>query len=107
MASTKKSRAVPVSPKRERVVPRPFAFHWGGGNIVEEASCTGEYTQPSIQLLEYDGNAGAFGVRFCYYSHDGRYQRGPLMLDEEDVDGLRQALAATPRLRAILKRLLD
>jgi hypothetical protein len=107
MASTKKSRAVPVSPKRERVVPRPFAFHWGGGNIVEEASCTGEYTQPSIQLLEYDGNAGAFGVRFCYYSLDGRFQRSPMMIDGEDtLEGLRAALKSTPKLRALLKRLV-
>ncbi len=90
-------------------MPRPFTMHWGSGQITEEAAYSGEYKESRIQLMEYtEGEAaGSWSVRFCYYSHDGRYQRGPLMLDEEDVDGLRQALAATPRLRAILKRLLD
>jgi hypothetical protein len=92
-----------------RTIPRPFTMHWGSGQITEEAAYSGEYKESRIQLMEYsEGDAaGGWSVRFCYYSHDGRYQRGPLMLDEEDVDGLRQALAATPRLRAILKRLID
>ncbi len=64
-----------ASVRRGRQVPRPFAFYWGGGQIVEEASFTGKYTEPAIQLLEYDGHPGEYGIRFCYYSLDGRFQR--------------------------------
>lgn len=91
-----------------RAVPRPFTFHWGSGQIVEEASFTGEYVEPAIQLLEYDGHPGEYAVRFCYYSLDGRFQRSPMMLDGPDsVDGMRAALKETPRLRALLKKLVS
>jgi hypothetical protein len=49
--------------RRGRQVPRPFAFHWGGGQIVEEASYVGKYTEPAIQLLEYEGHSGSYGIR--------------------------------------------
>jgi hypothetical protein len=83
-------------------------MHWGSGEIVEEASYTGEYHEPVIQLMQYtDGEAaGSFSVRFCTYTHNGRFQRSPLMVSEEDLEGLREALQATPRLREILKRLV-
>ena len=92
-----------------RTVPRPFSMHWGSGEITEEAAFAGEWKEPRIQLMEYtEGEAaGGWSVRFCYYSHDGRFQRGPLMIDEDEIDGLRQALAATPKLRAILQRLIS
>jgi hypothetical protein len=107
MASTKKTSGPAPSPKRGRPVPRPFAFHWGGGNIIEEASFTGTYTEPAIQLLEYEGDPGSYGLRFCYYSLDGRFQRSPMMLDgTESLDGLRAALKKTPKLRSLLKRLV-
>ncbi len=107
MASTNRPRATARAPKPGRGVPRPFAFHWGGGNIIEEASFRGQYTEPSIQLLEYEGHEGSYGVRFCYYSLDGRFQRSPMMIDGMDtLEGLRAALKSTPRLRALLKRLL-
>ena len=87
-----------------RPVPRPFEFHWGKGHIVEEASFTGQYVQPSIQLLEYEG--GGDGIRFCYYSLEGRFQRSPMMIDsDESLEGLRAALKQTPRLRALLRKL--
>lgn len=91
-----------------RPLPRPFTMHWGSGQITEEASFSGEYHEPSIQLLEYtDGpGAGSFSVRFCYYGHDGRFQRSPMMVGEEEIDGLREALRHTPKLRAILRRLV-
>ena len=107
MAATKKAIGPALSPKRGRPLPRPFAFHWGGGNIIEEASFTGKYTEPAIQLLEYEGHPGSFGLRFCYYSLDGRFQRSPMMLDSaESLEGLRAALKKTPKLRALLKRLV-
>ena len=109
MGTTRK-RAEPKNakpPRPGRATPRPFAFHWGGGNIVEEASFRGEYTEPSIQLLEYDGHPGSYGVRFCYYSLDGRFQRSPMMIDgDHSFEGLRAALKSTPKLRALLKRLV-
>jgi hypothetical protein len=93
--------------RRGRDVPRPFAFHWGTGQIVEEASFTGNYVEPSIQLLEYADHPGTYAIRFCYYSLDGRFQRSPMMLDGPDsIDGMRAALKETPRLRALLKKLL-
>jgi hypothetical protein len=93
--------------KRGREVPRPFAFHWGGGQIVEEASYVGEHTEPAIQLLEYEGG-GSHGIRFCYYNHAGRFQRSPMMIDGQDTfAGLRAALKQTPKLRAMLKELVS
>jgi hypothetical protein len=84
-------------------------MHWGSGQIVEEASTNGEYHEPAVQLLEYtEGDAaGSFSVRFCYYDHYGRFQRSPLMVGEADIDGLRVALTRAPRLRAILRRLVE
>jgi hypothetical protein len=93
--------------KRGRDVPRPFKFHWGGGQIIEEASYVGKYTEPAIQLLEYEGHPGSYGIRFAYYNLDGRFQRSPMMIDGEDsFEGLRAALAETPKLRALLLRLV-
>jgi hypothetical protein len=93
--------------KDGRQVPRPFAFHWGGGQIVEEASYVGKYTEPAIQLLEYE-DGGEYGIRFCYYSHDGRFQRSPMMIDSgETLEGLRAALEDTPKLRALLQKLVS
>jgi hypothetical protein len=94
-------------PKRGRDVPRPFRFHWGGGQIIEEASYVGQYTEPAIQLLEYEGHSGSYGIRFCYYSHEGRFQRSPMMIDGEDsFEGLRAALKESPKLRAMLRKLV-
>jgi hypothetical protein len=94
--------------RRGRDVPRPFAFHWGGGQIVEEASYVGKYTEPAIQLLEYEGHSGSYGIRFCYYNLDGRFQRSPMMIDSEDsLEGLRAALRETPRLRELLRKLVS
>lgn len=90
-----------------REVPRSFKFHWGGGEIIEEAAYTGKYTDPTIQLLEYEGHPGAYGIRFCYYNHAGRSQRSPMMIDGEDsFEGLRRALHETPKLRELLRKLV-
>ena len=92
--------------KRGREIPRPFQFHWGGGQIIEEASYVGKYTEPSIQLLEYE-DGGSCGIRFCYYNLNGRFQRSPMMIDSEDsLEGLRAALAQTPKLHELLRKLV-
>jgi hypothetical protein len=91
-----------------REVPRPFEFHWGKGMIVEEASYVGEHTEPSIQLLEYEGHPGSYGIRFCYYNLNGRFQRSPMMIDSADsLEGLRAALKETPKLRELLRKLVS
>jgi hypothetical protein len=95
-------------PRRGREVPRQFNFHWGTGQILEEAAYTGTYTEPAIQLLEYEGSPRAYGIRFCYYSHEGRFQRSPMMIDSEDsLEGLRAALKETPKLRELLLKLVS
>jgi hypothetical protein len=100
---------VPPSVSPARKLPRPFTMHWGTGNITEEASFPGECHEPTIQLLEYAEGpaAGSISIRFCYYSHDGRFQRSPLMMSEEELEGLRSSLAKAPKLRALLRRLVE
>ena len=87
-----------------RAVPRPFSLHWGKGHIVEEATCTSEYHQPAIQLLEFED--GSNGIRFCYYNHAGRFQRSPLILGPDEIAELRDSLSGTPRLRSLLSHML-
>jgi hypothetical protein len=93
----------------KRKAPRPFELHFGKGVIAEEATFSGEYHEPSIQLLEFTEGptAGSSSVRFCYYSHAGRFQRSPLLLQDDQVEAMREALAATPKLRALLRRLVE
>ena len=100
---------IPRPIPRARKLPRDFSMHWGTGQISEEASFDGEWHEPCIQLLEYtEGEAaGSKSIRFCYYSHDGRFQRSPLMVGEDELDGLRDSLRKAPTLRALLKRLVE
>ena len=74
------------------------------GQGVEEARYEGEYHVPCIQLLEFED--GSTSVRFCYYSHAGRFQRSPLMVGQETSAGLRDALSETPRLRSLLREIV-
>ena len=83
-----------------RELPRPFSFPWGGGQIVEEVSVESEYHVPTIQLLEYED--GSLSVRFCSYTHTGRFQRNPVMMSGDDMKGLARALRETPRLRKLV-----
>lgn len=97
-----------MSPSK-RELPRPFNYHWGSGQIVEEASYAGRYHEPVVQLLEYDEGeaAGSWSIRFCFYSPGGRFQRSPLVISDDELAGLRAALKKAPRLRALLKRLVQ
>jgi len=88
----------------ERTVPRKFSLHFGSGQIVEEAEFEGPYHNPALHLLEFDD--GSLALRFCYYSHDGRFQRSPLILGEDTIDGLRQSIAQNPRLKSLLSSLV-
>jgi hypothetical protein len=102
------ARSEEVAVKRTRQLPRPFEMHWGHGQIIEEASASFEHAEPAIQLLEYedDEHAGYLMIRFCHYSPGGRFQRSPMMLGEEGIPALRKSLARTPKLRALLKKLV-
>jgi hypothetical protein len=76
--------------------------------IAEEVRVRGPYHCPAIQLLEFRAGsaAGASQIRFCYYDHQGRFQRSPLIVDEKDLEALAAALKGAPRLRAMLRSLL-
>lgn len=106
--NTKVAKGKQPTARRGRDVPRSFEFHWGRGQIVEEAAYTGTYTEIALQLLEYDGHPGSYGMRFCYYNLDGRFQRSPMMIDGKDsFDGLRAALKKTPKLRTMMQKLAN
>lgn len=97
----------------KRVVSKPskqrtFSLHWGSGVIEEEALAEDQYHRSAIQLLKFTEGpiAGSYEVRFCYYDTRGRFQRSPLIVDEEIIAGLAKALKDTPRLRAMLKKLV-
>ena len=84
-----------------RPLPRRFEFPWGGGEIVEEVSCTTEWHDPTIQLLRYDD--GGESIRFCSYTHEGRFQRHPLVIAERDLARLGAELRHAPRLRELFE----
>jgi len=86
-----------------RQLPRPFTMPWGSGEIVEEATAVGEWSEPSIQLLRYDD--GSIAVRFCQYDHRGRFRRSPMMVDAKLLRALGRSLANAPRLRKLLRSL--
>ena len=87
----------------ERALPRPFNMPWGGGQIVEEVSVVRPHWEPTIQLMQYDD--GSRAIRFCYY-HGPRFGRGPMIMDEEGMEELAQALEATPEIKAMLQRMM-
>ncbi len=87
---------------------RSFALHWGSGVIEEEAIAVDQYHRTSIQLLKFTEGpiAGQREIRFCYYDPRGRFQRSPLVVDEDIIAELAKSLKTTPRLRAMLKKLI-
>ena len=92
-----------------KVRVKTFSFHWGSGYIAEEAQVDGEHHVPTFQLMRYtEGHAaGSVSLRFCQYNHRGGFRRSPLMMGEEEVEMMREALKETPELRAMLRRLVE
>lgn len=92
-----------------RKVPRKFSLHFGSGVVAEEATFSGEHHQPTVQLLDFtDGEAaGSVLLRFCSYNHRGQFMRDPMLLSDAEIDGMRDALKATPRIRELLQRLVE
>ena len=105
MASNGTSRKISTATKRK--LPRPFAFYWGGGNIVEEVSIKtgdeGESAEPTIQLLEYKD--GTEQLRFCVY-HKTRFTRMPLLLSKEEIKALSKEVRGQSRIRKMLEILV-
>lgn len=93
-----------MSEPRPIQLPRKFSMHWGDGEIIEEARFAGEHTEPAIQLMQFESGpaAGSVSLRFCHFNHAGRFQRSPLIVGEPEIDQLREAVAANPRIRALL-----
>jgi hypothetical protein len=87
---------------------KTFTLHWGAGLIEEEVQIASRYHRPTIQLLKFTAGAaeGTYEIRFCYYDHDGRFQRSPLIIDESDLRALRKALDQAPRLKRLLSKLV-
>jgi hypothetical protein len=94
---------------KSRIVPRPFKYEWGAGQIVEEAAFSAEHHEPAIQLLEYQGSEhdGLWQIRFCFYNPRGMFQRSPMLVGADEIKGLRAALKKTPKLRRLLKKLVE
>ena len=97
--------------KRPRTLraPKTFSLHWGSGIIEEEVQIATPYHRPTIQLLEFTAGpaAGRRAIRFCYYDARGRFQRSPLIVDEQDVENLAKALRRSSTLRAMLGALVS
>jgi hypothetical protein len=87
--------------------PKTFSLHWGSGVIAEEVQIATEHHRPTIQLLEFTAGPaqGTREIRFCFYDHRGRFQRSPLIIDENDIPALRTALKAAPNLKRLLAKL--
>ncbi len=91
---------------KPRKIPRKFTMPWGDGQVVEEIGVDTEHNELVIQLLRYD-EPHPDTIRFCQYWLDGRFQRQPMMLSEDSIPGLREALKASPSIRAFLKQLVE
>jgi len=87
-----------------RKVPRPFKMPWGKGMVVEEASISSRYHEPTVQLLEFDN--GHKVIRFCSYN-EGRFSRSPLMIDEKDLQRLGKATAKAKQIRKLVSKLSE
>ncbi len=93
----------------EHRIPRAFRLPWGSGLVLEEAAIEGGLHAPSLQLLRYElgEQKGQTAVRFAAYDTDGRLEQRPLIVNEREVARLRREIARSPRLRALLRRLVE
>lgn len=93
----------------DRRIPRAFNLPWGSGQVVEEAAIEGGLHAPSLQLLHYElgERKGQNAIRFAAYDGDGHLEQRPLMVNEREIPALRREIARSPRLRALLRRLVE
>jgi hypothetical protein len=92
-----------------RKVPRPFQYPWGSGQIVEEVSAVREHSEPTLQLLRFqgEGHDGYEMIRFCSYTPTGAFRRHPMLAGKDDISQLREALKQAPRLRSLIAGLVS
>lgn len=92
-----------------RRIPRAFTLPWGSGLVLEEAAIEGGLHSPSIQLLHYElgDRKGQMAIRFAAYDDDGHIEQRPLMVNEREFAALKAEIERSPRLRALLKRLVE
>lgn len=69
----------------------------------EEASVRTHYHEPTIQLLQYDSDERA--IRFCSYEGK-RFNRFPLIVDEEHLKPLGKVIRKNKELHELLKQLV-
>jgi hypothetical protein len=93
----------------ERRVPRAFTLPWGRGQILEEASIEEGLHQPAVQLLHYElgEKKGQMAIRFVAYDEDGRLEQRPLIINQREMAALKAEIDRAPRLKALLKRLVE
>jgi len=70
--------------------------------VVEEASITSKYHEPTIQLLKFEN--GDKAIRFCSYNK-GRFNRSPLIIDEKDLRRLRSEIVKGKEIRKLISQL--
>jgi len=92
-----------------RRIPRPFNLVWGSGRVIEEAAIEGGLHAPALQLLHYDEGEkkGQLAIRFAAYDPEGELERRPLIVNEREIAAIRRELEGAPRIRALLKRLIE
>ena len=93
----------------ERRIPRAFTLPWGSGQVLEEAAIEGGLHAPSLQLLHYElgDRKGQQALRFVAYDEQGHMEQRPLMVNEREISSLRREIDRSPRLKALLKRLVE
>lgn len=93
----------------ERRVPRAFQLPWGSGLILEEAAIEGGLHEPALELLRYERGErkGQLAIRFSAYSPEGELERRPLMVNERELARLKKEIDRAPRLKALLKKLVE
>lgn len=92
-----------------RRVPRPFQLLWGNGKIIEEAAIEGGLHAPALQLLAYEEGEkkGQLALRFAAYDPEGELERRPLIINEREIPALRAQLDQSPKMKALLKKLVE
>ena len=93
----------------ERRIPRAFSLPWGSGQIIEEAAIEGGLHAPALQLLNYQKGEkmGQQAIRFAAYSTDGEMERRPLIINERELVPLKREMDRSPRMKALLRRLVE
>jgi hypothetical protein len=94
-----------ILPPTKRIIPRPFSFEWGKGEVVDEASIkvqTNHHSwEPAIQLLRFED--GSETLRFCVF-HGKQFSRMPLLIGSDELAVLFREASKHPLIRTHLKK---